>query len=73
MRIQDDGGVAEDNEIARVILPIAFMMLLWIAAFTSGNYLLTTTIEEKSNKVIEAEVTGVAKVAVLPPGKIVMN
>ena len=27
----------------------------------------------QSNKVIEAEVTGVAKVAVLPPGKIVMN
>lgn len=36
-----------------MIVPGAFMMLLWITIFTSANYLLTTTIEEKSNKVME--------------------
>jgi len=29
------------------------MFLLWVTVFTSANYLLTTTIEEKSNKVME--------------------
>ena len=70
MRIQGDGKISTDNEIARVILPIAFMMLLWIAAFTSGNYLLTTTIEEKSNKVIEVLLSAISPMQLLG-GKII--
>ena len=70
MRIQEDGEISTDNEIARVILPIAFMMLLWIAAFTSGNYLLTTTIEEKSNKVIEVLLSAISPMQLLG-GKII--
>jgi len=69
MRIQEDGEVAADNEIARALLPMAFMMLLWIAAFTSGNYLLTTTIEEKSNKVIEVLLSAISPMQLLS-GKI---
>lgn len=38
---------------AQFFVPIAFMMLLWISAFTGGQYLLTTTIEEKSNRIME--------------------
>ena len=69
MRIQEDGEVAADNKLARTLLPMAFMMLLWIAAFTSGNYLLTTTIEEKSNKVIEVLLSAISPMQLLS-GKI---
>ncbi len=68
-RIADDGAEAEDNEIARHIIPMAFMLLLWIATFTSGNYLLTTTIEEKGNKVMEVLLSAVSPMQLLA-GKI---
>ncbi|MFN9960057.1 MAG: ABC transporter permease, partial [bacterium] len=44
---------------------MGFMMLLWIATFTSGNYLLTTTIEEKSNKVMEVILSAVSPMQLL--------
>ena len=69
MRIQEDGEVAADNKLARTLLPMAFLLLLWIAAFTSGNYLLTTTIEEKSNKVIEVLLSAISPMQLLS-GKI---
>lgn len=68
-RISDDGVEAEDNEVARKIIPMAFMMLLWIATFTSGNYLLTTTIEEKANKVMEVLLSAISPMQLLA-GKI---
>lgn len=46
-------GEIESNEVSNMLVPLAFMMLLWISTFTGGQYLLTTTIEEKSSKVIE--------------------
>lgn len=36
-----------------VILQFAFMLLLMMSVFISGQYLLTTTIEEKSSRVVE--------------------
>ena len=48
---------------------MAFMMLIWIATFTSGNYLLTTTIEEKSNKVMEVLLSAISPMQLLA-GKI---
>ena len=64
-RLSDDGSEAKDNEIARKIIPMAFMMLLWIATFTSGNYLLTTTIEEKGNKVMEVLLSAISPMQLL--------
>ncbi len=64
-RLTHDGGEKEDNEAARRIIPMAFMMLLWIATFTSGNYLLTTTIEEKGNKVMEVLLSAVSPLQLL--------
>lgn len=64
-RLSQDGGEAKDNEAARRIIPMAFMMLLWIATFTSGNYLLTTTIEEKGNKVMEVLLSAVSPLQLL--------
>ncbi len=46
-------GEHEANEMADMFVPFGFMLLLWICTFTGGQYLLTTTIEEKSSKVIE--------------------
>jgi len=40
-------------------------MLLWIATFTSGNYLLTTTIEEKGNKVMEVLLSAISPLQLL--------
>jgi ABC-2 type transport system permease protein len=53
VRISPEGAEAKENTELRFIVPMAFMFLLWICVFTSANYLLTTTIEEKSNKVME--------------------
>ncbi|HJN71733.1 MAG TPA: ABC transporter permease [Phycisphaerales bacterium] len=64
-RLANDGGEKADNEAARRIIPMAFMMLLWIATFTSGNYLLTTTIEEKGNKVMEVLLSAVSPLQLL--------
>lgn len=64
-RLSNDGTEIQDNEVARRIIPMAFMMLLWIATFTSGQYLLTTTIEEKSNKVMEVLLSAVSPMQLL--------
>jgi len=53
LRISPAGTEAKEHTELRFMVPGAFMFLLWICVFTSANYLLTTTIEEKSNKVME--------------------
>ena len=64
-RIAADGAEASESKAAKTLLPMGFMMLLWIATFTSGNYLLTTTIEEKSNKVMEVILSAVSPMQLL--------
>ena len=53
-------GVQSDRLRLRMIVPVLLMMLLWTVALTSGNYVLTTTIEEKSNKVMEVLLSAVS-------------
>lgn len=60
LRLQDGGGEAVEYEWAKRLIPMAFMFLVWIATFTSGNYLLTSTIEEKSNKVMEVLLSAIS-------------
>lgn len=48
-----EGGERSTNDKAALLVPGAFLFLLWISVFTAGQYLLTTTIEEKSNRVME--------------------
>jgi ABC-2 type transport system permease protein len=67
-RLVEDGEAAAGIELQKM-LPIAFMILLWISAFASGNYLLTTTIEEKSNKVMEVLLSAVSPIQLMT-GKI---
>ncbi len=48
-----DKGERETSELLNVLLPVGFMGLLLISVMTGGQYLLTTTIEEKSSRVVE--------------------
>ncbi len=64
-RMSADGSETEENATAKMLLPMGFMTLLWIATFTSGNFLLTTTIEEKSSKVMEVLLSAVSPMELL--------
>ena len=46
-------GEGKTNEILNQLIPMALMGLLLMSVLMSGQYLLTTTIEEKSNRVVE--------------------
>lgn len=64
-RLAIDGQEASESMVAKTLLPMGFMMLLWISTFTSGQYLLTTTIEEKSSKVMEVLLSAVSPMQLL--------
>lgn len=63
-------GEKKTNEIVQFMLPGAFLMLMWISVFTAGQYLLTSTIEEKSNRVMEVLLSAVSPMQLMV-GKIV--
>ncbi|QOJ01498.1 MAG: ABC transporter permease [Phycisphaeraceae bacterium] len=63
-------GDVRTNEATKLLLPGAFMLLLWISVFTAGQYLLTSTIEEKSSRVMEVILSAASPMQVLS-GKIV--
>jgi ABC-2 type transport system permease protein len=60
VRTTDSGGEAKESVEARMLIPGGFMLLLWITVFSSANQLLTTTIEEKSSKVMEVLLSAVS-------------
>lgn len=66
------GEVAEvgATDVVRQFAPAAFVYLLWIAIFTVANMLLTNTIEEKSNRIIEVLLSSVSPLQLMA-GKIV--
>lgn len=49
--------------------PVAFVYLLWIAVFTAAQMLLTNTVEEKSNRIIEVLLSSVSPLQLMA-GKI---
>jgi len=49
--------------------PMAFVYLLWIAVFTAAQMLLTNTVEEKSNRIIEVLLSSVSPLQLMA-GKI---
>ncbi|MBX3380431.1 MAG: ABC transporter permease [Phycisphaeraceae bacterium] len=53
-------GDRSTNKVAKMMIPGAFMFLLWISTFTAGQYLLTSTIEEKSSRVMEVILSAVS-------------
>jgi len=62
-------GEREDTEVLNELLPMAFMLLLMMSTLTSGQYLMTTTIEEKSSRVVELLLSAVSPMKLMA-GKI---
>ena len=55
-----EGGVVEDDERLRTaLLPSALTYMLLVVIFGVGNLLLTNTIEERSNKIVETLLSSV--------------
>lgn len=67
--ITDEGERNETSSLTRFIIPVASMLLLFIATLTGGQYLLTTTIEEKSSRVVEVLLSAVSPMELMT-GKI---
>lgn len=55
-----EAGERQTSEIASLVIPAGFMVLLLVAVMTAGQYLLTTTIEEKSSRVMEVLLSAVS-------------
>jgi len=68
-RLAEGGGASTERVATRIVIPLVFMMLVWLSVFTSANYLLTTTIQEKSSRVIEVLLSAVSPVQLMA-GKI---
>ncbi len=71
-RILESGEEASESEATRElkqIVPMIFMMLLWVATFTAGQHLMMSTIEEKSNRVMEVLLSAVSPLQLMT-GKI---
>lgn len=64
-RVSPEGQQARESTELRMLVPMGFMMLLWIAVFTSANYLLTSTIEEKGSRVMEVLLSAVSPMELL--------
>jgi len=60
----------ETQDTVREWAPVAFVYLLWISVFTITQMLLTNTIEEKSNKIMEVLLSSVSPIQLMA-GKIV--
>lgn len=63
-------GDKSSGEAAQMFVPLGFMMLLWISTFTGGQFLLTSTIEEKSNRIMEVLLSAVSPMQLMV-GKII--
>ena len=69
MRLGSEGGEKEESDFTRMVVPMGFMLLLWIVTFTGGNYLMMSTIEEKSTRAMEVLLSAVSPTELLA-GKI---
>lgn len=58
--ITSSGAEKVSNPALQMILPAAFLILILVAVMTGGQYLLTTTIEEKSSRVMEVLLSAVS-------------
>lgn len=64
-----EAGEQQTNEVLNMLLPGGFMILLLASVMTGGQYLMTTTIEEKSSRVIEVLLSAVSPMQLMT-GKI---
>jgi ABC-type Na+ efflux pump permease subunit len=72
-RLIKGGETKSEGEAVRAlkqVIPMVLLMLLWGATFGTGNQLLMSTIEEKSNKVMEVLLSAVSPMQLMT-GKII--
>jgi ABC-type Na+ efflux pump permease subunit len=62
-------GERSSTEGLTMLLPLAFMILMVLSVMIGGQYLLTTTIEEKSSRVVEVLLSAVSPMQLMT-GKI---
>jgi len=62
-------GERKTSEVFNALIPAGFMLLLLISVMSSGQYLMTTTIEEKSSRVVEILLSAVSPMQLMT-GKI---
>ncbi len=72
LHLDPDGAEKEvaAQDVIRQWTPVVFVYLLWISILINTQMLLTNTIEEKSNKLIEVLLSSVSPIALMA-GKIV--
>jgi len=68
-RVTHEGERKNQNEAVVVFIPFAFMFLIFISVMTSSQYLMTTTIEEKSSRIAEVLLSAVSPMELMA-GKI---
>lgn len=70
-QIDSSGAESEvsDRDILRQWAPVAFVYLLWVSIFSIVQMLLTNTVEEKSNRIIEVLLSSVTPLQLMT-GKI---
>jgi ABC-2 type transport system permease protein len=56
----DASGEHTSNRVAATLLPMFFLMLMLVAVMTAGQQLMTSTIEEKSSRVVEVLLAAVS-------------
>lgn len=56
----DESGERAANRVAATLLPMFFMVLMLVAVMTAGQQLMTSTIEEKSSRVVEVLLAAVS-------------
>ncbi len=65
-----ESGTRDSSMELTMLLPGAFMILMLMGTMTGGQYLMTTTIEEKSSRVVELLLSAVSSMELMT-GKIV--
>ena len=72
IRLSETGAEeeVEGEDVARQWAPVVFVYLLWISILINTQMLLTNTIEEKSNKLIEVLLSSISPIELMA-GKIV--
>lgn len=66
---QGEEAQVDSRDKVRQWAPLAFVYLLWLAVFTSAQMLLTSTIEEKSSRIVEVLLSSVSPLQLMT-GKI---
>ena len=66
-KVGEEGAEEEVAEVdfVRQWAPVAFVYLLWISVFTIAQMLLTNTIEEKSNRLMEVLLSSVSPIQLM--------